>query len=247
MWLTMCGFLLIPVSGSAQEVRADQAAALIDSAFAHLVRGDVTEALDNASTAVDLDPGEYILTTLLIDPESGKRASARENVSLPDYSGNRLMISDILPAAEIREVEPGRTGRFIRDGLEVLPLPGRIMQTDQPLFVYFEGYNLQRDGVGSTQYRIEYTVSESTSDDGALKKLYQGLGDLVGIRRREAALSSEYTRSDIRIDLSNYLEIDMSALPHGVYDLAVTITDMNSRQTASRVLTFRTLPPPPDQ
>ncbi len=44
------------------------------------------------------------------------------------------------------------------------------------------------------------------------------------------------------MDVRSHLEIDMSALPHEVYDLIVTITDQVSGQTTNAVLTFRTLP-----
>ena len=157
------------------------------------------------------------------------------------------MISDILPAARIAEVGQGRSGQFIRGDLEVIPLPGRTLGRDQPLFIYFEIYNLLRDRFGGTRYRIEYAVSESTSDDGSLKRLFQGLGAMVGIRGRRSVMSSEFSLTGTMNDARSHLEIDLSALPHGIYDLMITITDQVSGQVVSRVLTVRTLPPVPEQ
>jgi len=196
------------------------------------------------ATRIEVEPGDYTLTTLLIDPETGKRATSREEVALPDYSGNRLMVSDILPAASIREVGSGHSGRFIRGDLEVLPLPGRIVQVDQPLFIYFEVYNLQQDDYGATRYQVEYSVAEAPPE-AALGRLYQGLRSLVGRGGRQAVLSSEFTGSDIRRDLQTWLEIDMSHLEHGTYELRVTIIDLVSGQQETNGLSFRTLPPPP--
>jgi len=199
------------------------------------------------NVTLSASPGDYLVSILVMETVSGVRALAEERVSFPDYSGDDLMISDIMPAARITEVRPGQTGRFIRGDLEVIPLPGRMLGKDQPLFIYFEVYNLARDGFGATRYRIEYSVSESTSDDGALRRLFQNLGALVGISGRPAVLSSEFLQQGIQNDIRTHLEIDMSAVPDGIYDLIVTITDQVSEQTASQVLKFRTLPPiPPD-
>ena len=199
------------------------------------------------NVTLSADPGDYLISILIMEPETGIRATVEEDVSFPDYSGDDLMISDILPAARIAEVGQGRSGRFIRGDLEVIPLPGRTLGRDQPLFIYFEIYNLLRDRFGGTRYRIEYSVSESTSDDGSLRKLFQGLGAMVGIRGRRAVLSSEFSRTGVQNDERIHLEIDLSALPHGVYDLMVTITDQVSGQVVSKILTVRTLPPVPEQ
>ena len=60
-------------------------------------------------------------------------------------------------------------------------------------------------------------------------------------------MSSEFNRTGVQNDERNHLEIDLSALPHGVYDLMVTITDQVSGQVVSKILTVRTLPPVPEQ
>ena len=182
----------------------------------------------------------------VIDPETGIRATVEEILSLPDYTGNNLMMSDILPAARITEAGSDRTGRFIRGDLEVIPLPGRTLSKNQPLYIYFEVYNLTHDGFGGTRYQIGYSVSESTSDDGALKKLFQGLGSILGFRGRRSVLSSEFNQVGIQNEIRSHLEIDMSALPQNVYDLIVTITDQVSGQITSKILTFRTLPIAPN-
>ena len=198
------------------------------------------------NVTLSADPGDYLVSVLVMEPETGVRATVEEEMTFPDYSGDDLMISDILPAARIAEVGQGRSGRFIRGDLEVIPLPGRTLGMDQPLFIYFEIYNLVRDRFGGTRYRIEYAVSESASDDGALKRLFQGLGAMVGIRGRRSVLSSEFSRTGVQNDEQSHLEIDLSALPHGIYDLMVTITDQVSGQVVSKILTVRTLPPIPE-
>ncbi|MFC1529139.1 tetratricopeptide repeat protein [Gemmatimonadota bacterium] len=197
------------------------------------------------NVTLSASPGDYLVSIMVMETVSGVRALAEERVSFPDYSGDDLMISDIMPAARITEVGPGQSGRFIKGDLEVIPLPGRMLGKDQPLFIYFEVYNLARDGFGGTRYLIEYSVSESRSDDGALRRLFQNLGALVGASGRPAVLSSEFLQQGVQRDIHTHLEIDLNAVPPGIYDLIVTITDQVSEQTVSQVLKFRTLPPMP--
>jgi GWxTD domain-containing protein len=196
------------------------------------------------ASRLEAPPGSYRLNTLLMDPVSGRRATVEELLELPDFSGDELMVSDILPAALIREVEADREGRFIRNGLEVLPLPGRVIQTDQPLFIYYEIYNLAKDAIGATQYDVAYSIAEAPEDMGLTTRLFQGLRSLVGRRRQRAVLTSTVSRSGIFNDESAYLEIDLGDLPADTYWLELKVTDSNSGAEAQSILVFRTLPAP---
>ncbi|MFC1529453.1 tetratricopeptide repeat protein [Gemmatimonadota bacterium] len=190
-------------------------------------------------------PGEYLLTTLVTEPETGMRGTAREKVVLPDYSGIDLMMSDIMPAARIIEVGPGHTGRFIHGDLEVIPMPGRTLSWNQPLFIYFEIYNLVQDRYGGTSYQITYSVSElprELRENSPKRRFIRSIGKLLRIRSRRSIRETEIKRTGIDRNVRSSLEIDLSALPDGVYDLTVTITDQVSGQVASNVLTVRKLP-----
>ncbi len=193
-------------------------------------------------TRLEVVPGTYLLTTFLLDPVSGKRATAEEEIELPDYSGSGLMLSDILPAALIREVEPGQASRFQRGELEVLPLPGRALQVDQPLFIYYEIYNLEKNDVGGTDYEVTYSIAEMPDGSGIGARLYQGEVSPVRARRRRIVLSSSFPRSGIQTDISEYLELGMEELPPGTYLLELTVRDVLSGAETSKQLLFRTLP-----
>ena len=196
------------------------------------------------ATRMEVDPGEYLLTTMLLDPETGKRSTAEEVVELPDYSGDQLMVSNILPAARITQVEPGREGTFIRGDLEVLPLPGRALQVDQPLFIYYEIYNLAKDEFGATDYQIDYSVAEAPQEMALATRLFQGLRSLVGAGRKRAVITSSVSGSGISNDVRSFLEIDLSGLPPQTYEIELRITDLLKGSTATSYLLLRTLPAP---
>ena len=194
------------------------------------------------ATQLEVEPGEYILSTLLVDPETRRQATSDEPVVLPDYSGSHLMLSEIMLAASITPITPGRRGRFIKGSLEVLPLPGRTLGAGQPLFVYFEIYNLTKSAVGATEYNVKYAVAEASDNNALLSRLYQGLSSLVGWGERRAEVSSDITSTGIQRDVSTYLEIDMSRSKPGAYELLVEVTDLVSGSTTFSTVMFRTLP-----
>jgi GWxTD domain-containing protein len=194
------------------------------------------------ATRLEVAPGDYRIATLLLDPGSGRRATAEEMVTVPDYSGGALQVSDILPAASIKEVPRGTEGRFVRGNLEVLPLPGRALQSDQPLFIYYEIYNLTKDPIGATDYEVSYAVGEAADEEGLGSRLFQGLKSLVGAGRRRSVLTARVERNGITTDSGEYLQIDMSAVPAGTWLLELTVTDRQTGQSASQRLLFRTFP-----
>ncbi len=193
-------------------------------------------------TRMEAAPGSYILTMMLLDPGTGARATVQEELDLPDYSGSELMISDILPAAAVVDVGPGRVGRFIRGELEVLPLPGGTLQTDQSLFIYYEVYNLTKDSIGATEYEVEYSVFEVLEEISVAKRLLRGVRNLFRSGDALAGLSSTVRSTGIRSDVPSYIELDMGLAPPGTYEIQVIVTDLFTGAKTSNSLRFRTLP-----
>ncbi|MFO7768814.1 MAG: hypothetical protein R6W82_07645, partial [bacterium] len=77
---------------------------------------------------------------------------------------------------------------------------------------------------------------------GAASRLYQGLKSLVGAGQERAVITSTVSASGIRSDERAYLQIDLSALPAGTYELVLTATDTHDGRTAAARLLFRTIP-----
>ncbi|MFO7768829.1 MAG: tetratricopeptide repeat protein [bacterium] len=193
-------------------------------------------------TRMSVEPGSYVLTTMLLDPETGGRAISQEEVEIPDYSGSELTISDLLTAAWIQQVPGGTRGRFVRGDLEVLPLPGATVEKDRPLFIYYEIYNLAKDDVGATDRTVRYQVSEVPENRALTARLFRGIRDLVGLGPQRAVLSSDFQTTGIRSDVESYFELDMNLAPAGTYQLQVTVTDNLTGESATSVTIFRTVP-----
>ncbi len=141
----------------------------------------------------------------------------------PDFQGPGLQVSDLLLAHQIIESEPSEP--LTRDDLymEVNPL-GRF-SVQQPVFVYFEIYNLTPTPEGRTRYSLTYTLTPQKP--GGLRGLLK-IGDEGAIslsaREQETAVVSPV----------EYVEIDVSDVSPGLYVLTVSVEDKRTGAVVER-------------
>jgi hypothetical protein len=102
--------------------------------------------------SMQVKPGSYFMAVLVTDPVSGRLQIYRQAVEVESYDKPGLMVSDLIVAGEILELGQESKGKFIRGDLEVLPLPSHTFDPGQPVYLYYEVYNLFRDEDGQTHY-----------------------------------------------------------------------------------------------
>jgi hypothetical protein len=175
---------------------------------------------------VRIRPGTYRYA-LRVDDLQGEGVGVRKGtLRVPRYSATGLAVSDLVLSAGI--VESGRVNRFQRYGRTILPLPPRRFRHDQPLYMYFETYNLQRDDADQLAFRVDYTVRADRLDRNAVERFFGGLKGLVGIREEPTAVTLSFERTiphPGRGVWPEHLSFDTSALPPGDYTLEVEVTD----------------------
>ena len=171
-------------------------------------------------------PGTYHYA-LQVDDLQGEGIGVRKGtLRVPRYSATGLELSDLVLSAEVAEA--GRAPRFQRYGRTIVPLPPRRFLRSQPLFLYFEAYNLQRDEAGQMSFRVEYTIRAEQLDRSAVERFFGGLKGLVGIREEPESVTLSFERSAPhpgRGVWPEHLSFDTAALPAGRYTLDVEVTD----------------------
>jgi hypothetical protein len=175
---------------------------------------------------VRIRPGTYRYA-LRVDDLQGEGVGVRKGtLRVPRYSATGLALSDLVLSAGI--IESGRVNRFQRYGRTILPLPPRRFRRDQPLYMYFESYNLQRDDADQMAFRVDYTIRADRLDRSAVERFFGGLKGLVGIREEPTAVTLSFERTvphPGRAVWPEHLSFDTSALPPGAYTLEVEVTD----------------------
>lgn len=178
--------------------------------------------VDQVTTQVA--PGPYFLAVRVTDPASGRLQIYRQLVEVEAYHAPTLMLSDLVVAGRIATLETRAEGKFIRDDLEVVPLPSHVFSPEQPVYLYYEVYNLARDDAGQTHYRVDYAV-RGNKNAGA--RLLKGIGKLLGVsERREGVLISYEHRGHSETE-PVYVALDVAAKPGQKLAIGATVTDLN--------------------
>ena len=108
----------------------------------------------------------------------------------------------------------------------------------QPVFIYYEIYNLKRDEFGATKYRVSYEVrSLERKSIGA--HILGGFGNLLDQRKERGIITIEYEQIGSESDEQGYLELDMSRSEPGRQLLRIKVTDENNGKSARAIARFK--------
>jgi len=167
----------------------------------------------------------------------------RDSLRVEEFTGRALTISDIEMAGSIGT---RRGGRFYRDGVEIIPMPTRTYTTEQPIFIYYELYNLSKDEFGTTAFQVRYGIKPSAQARrrGVLSSAFRGLGRLVGIGKPVEVgleLDIEY---GIRMQENRWLELEFADPKPGLYQITLIVKDINNGTEYERIQEFMVTPPP---
>lgn len=174
-------------------------------------------AMDRVTAA----PGTYRLSVQILDTSMDKSQVYNREVVLHTFGFDSLRLSDIEMASLIR---PSRGSKFTKGKIDVVPNPSLFYFAGQPVFVYYEVYNLKRDEFGATKYRVSYELHSLNRGNLAVRTL-KSLGRLVGIDRKAEVVTVEYAHEGVRSDEYGYLELDMSKTDPGHQLLIVKVFD----------------------
>ena len=139
---------------------------------------------------------------------------------IPDYSGTKLMLSDLVLA------EPVAEGRWQRGNVALSLVPTGHFRGGS-FNVFYEIYNIAPDATFSTEIEIE-PIRETTGEK--LKGIFGGKGSMT-LRFESVATS---TRNGV---LQELRRVD-APLPPGKYRMRVTVRDAATQQTAKAERTF---------
>lgn len=166
-----------------------------------------------------------------------KRIGIFENtLAVADYGGDSLRVSDIRLATAIKPVS--HSGRFVRHGLEIQPNPTRLYRRAQPVYLYYEVYNLQPDRAGQTAYQTTLEITPKQKQTRINASLYAGRGRSVRQVNHDQSLVFSFEDAGTASDDHKYTAIDTSNSPAGVYTLTVTVTDLQTNQHVSKTTEF---------
>ncbi len=174
-----------------------------------------------------LSPGQYFLATQVRDPISRKIQAHKTYVTVQSFRGEALALSDLELAGQIVEVGD-QAGKFQKGDLRVVPLPSKTFAKAQPVYLYYEVYNLSQDAFGQTSYRVEYRL-EGIQGTG----LIRGLGRLLGQTPRADGVQISYEHTGTATSEPLYIALDVPENSKEQLEIEVVVTDLNKSDTPS--------------
>lgn len=166
-----------------------------------------------------VDPAAYHLSFFVREPGQSKLGGENFTTNVIKFDRENFDLSDLVLSYQI---EPALTaGPFTQGELRLVPNPARTYKTTEPVFLYYEIYNLRKDEDGNTFYEIENEIVQLKRKKSAVKKI---LGAFSGGKKKKSVSfkdsrigSDEMTREHISFDVTNF--------EAGEYELRVKVTD----------------------
>ena len=192
--------------------------------------------LRTASLAVHAPSGKYNSTVEVRDEASRRIGIFQQSLTVPDYTGEALAISDIRLATSI--VPQDEEGPFVRHGLKIEPNPARIFQDTEPVHFYYEIYNLTPDVIGQTNYGTELEVTTKERKQNIVWRFLSSLGNLINRSDETESVLMLFEDEGEKPNEYKYTSIDTGDSPTATYVMTLTITDLVSEQTATKTREF---------
>jgi GWxTD domain-containing protein len=184
-----------------------------------------------------IQPGEYELRIQASRRNTNRVQVYGQALELIDFSKPDLALSDLQIAQHVSEADPAQPSKFTRNGWDIRPAPARTFRQGEPLFVYYEIYNLTKDSFGQTRYKISYEVQTRTQE-GSIKIPF-----LAKLRKKEGEkIGFEFEQTGSNPMESDYFELDLAEAKPGRYELRMKISDVSSGEETSRTSLFSVTP-----
>jgi len=188
---------------------------------------------------VDKVDGETIIKSIEVTarPDSGfasfeivrdidKGTSAnRSGLKIKKFSHVQLDMSDVL-LADYVGIDSIMGTAFTRNKLKVIPNPAAEFSKNNPLFIYFEVYNLKKGENGLTNFEQRISIKEYEEKPlGDFENAAKSVLNFLGIgNKEEITLTSNY--QTLESDPQIYLQLDLRKYEAGKYEITITINDL---------------------
>lgn len=175
-------------------------------------------------------PGAYRLALQMSRLNTNRIQAYHQEVEVPDYDSGQLLLSDLQVAYRVAEAGPGADPKSVRGQWQIAAAPSRAFRSGEPVYVYFEIYNLTRDSFGNTGYEVGYEVRRGRKKLKTLAR--KGSGEMVSVSYRQVGASPHE---------SDYVELDLRKGRPGRYRVKMTVKDLVSDRETVREGRFQIL------
>lgn len=173
---------------------------------------------------VTLQPDSgYIAFEMIRNIDNGTFSSHR-NFIVKKFNNIRLDISDLLIAGDVSTDRKDKD-YFKRNDIYVKPYVSNEFNKEDPVYLYYEIYNLEQDSQGLTNFEQSLIISEyGEGEKSGLSKFFSSITDFLGITGEEKiTLKSDYKTLEKNPQI--YFQLDLNNFEPGEYQIKIVIKD----------------------
>jgi GWxTD domain-containing protein len=144
-------------------------------------------------------------------------------------------VSDLILASKVGINNPS-FATINRGNIGILPNPTNTFTNNEPLFIYYEIYNLKLNDNGFNNYE-QKLVLEKENKSSSLSKTVNSLLNIVGLgkKKEEIIVTTKYQTQ--QKDPRMYFQVDMSSYQPGNYILTVIVKDnISGKEVSSQTI-----------
>lgn len=176
-----------------------------------------------------VEVGTFNIAFFARDHNHDKVGVLKGTINIPEYAPGPVDMSDILLAYDIYP-DDGKS-QFRKGEFAFIPNPARTYTLSEPIYLYYEVYNLSRDNDGETRFDIEVSLKQVQEKKGGLAGLLPS-----GEKRKKRVSLRETRTGGVNPTSVDYTSIDVSRLQEGEYELAVRITDNIAQKAVRKIV-----------
>jgi len=146
-------------------------------------------------------------------------------------------MSDVILYSDISGA--GDDPKYMKNELKIVPNPLRLFQKDKFIQIYFEIYNLMINPEQKTKFLVEYKIStESDYVFPDLKSFFSTKGRFLNEKKEEEDITASYEYEGTVLTEIITLSLDMSPAYFGLYELSITVKDLNGEEEITKTAKF---------
>ena len=180
----------------------------------------------------DLKPETYQLSFYAQSSDKSKLGGGNFDIEVPSFKNDKLNLSDLELAFNIVPFDSSSV--FNRGELSIVPNPSAKFKKSEPMFLYYEIYNLTKDEQGVTSFETEYSINQIERQKKGLKRIFGFLGG-----GGKESISIKNDRQGHDETSFEYASFDVSKLDSGDYRLTVKVNDLNGDLDSEKTVKLR--------
>ena len=200
----------------------------VDKKISFVSRNKIFDKYFLNKVSTSLFPGKNIVFFQLKNEADNKFRIVESSVS-SSYLIDKFAISDLLLSDDIKPRSSQDDTLFCRNGYYINPVPARNFDRYNPIYCYFELYNINLDADNEGRGLVEYVIKEhqTARNLSALLKVINPFKSKSSSQSMVALVNEiEFSKRHEPVILA----FDVSQLQSGTYEFIVRVKYLNSRE-----------------